>query len=68
MTDVIKEWSEFLGDPWDWSSFGWGMLAGSIVTIALGGVTLYFTWPYLIGIIRGVASTEEILKALGVRR
>lgn len=34
-------------------AFGWGMLAGSIVTIAVGGVIIYFAWPYISAAIVG---------------
>ena len=35
--DFFQEWGEALGIrplEWDWGSFGWGMLAGTIVTVA----------------------------------
>lgn len=38
-----------LGDPpeWDWVSFGWGVLTGGVATVVLGGVALYYGWPYI---------------------
>jgi len=37
------------GDPpdWDWASFGWGVLTGGVVTVVVGGVVLYYGWPYI---------------------
>jgi len=34
-------------DPFDLGSFMWGMLAGGVITVAVGGVILYFAAPYL---------------------
>jgi len=65
-SDPIKEWKEFFSDPWDWSSFGWGVLAGVVISGVAGGLILYFGWPYILGMMRGVASAEEIRKVLRV--
>jgi hypothetical protein len=43
-----------LDDPWDWESFGWGLLGGVVTTMVVGGVILYFTWPYLVGGLRAI--------------
>lgn len=32
---------------WDWGSFGWGVLAGGVIAVAVGGIVLYFAWPTL---------------------
>jgi len=52
--------SENLGDPWDWASFGWGVLTGGVITIVIGGVVLYFTWPYLLAFLKVFAGAEVI--------
>jgi len=60
----IEEWAKFFGekagDPWDWGSFGWGMLAGGIVTLVVEGVALYFTWPALIAFLKGIFGAEVV--------
>lgn len=51
------------GNPFDLESFGWGWLAGSIATVVVGGVVLYFSAPY---IIKGLGMTGEIIRVLQV--
>jgi hypothetical protein len=58
--DFLKEWSQFLGDPWDWDSFKWGMLAGGIVVVAVEGVILYLTWPYIVGFLFGTQAARAV--------
>ena len=50
-------------DPPELEPFLWGMLAGGILTIAAGGVLLYFAWPYLVR-----AFAPEVVKALEALR
>lgn len=53
----------------DWGSFLWGFVAGGIAVTVLGGVVLYFTWPYIISMMKTVplfgAAVEEA-KARGL--
>jgi uncharacterized protein (DUF2062 family) len=72
--DFFQEWQQALGirpmsSDWDWGSFGWGMLAGAIVTAAVGGAILYFGWPYIIAGMKAVpvfkGMVEEIKRAVG---
>jgi hypothetical protein len=63
--DFLKEWSQFLGvqgDPWDWDSFKWGMLAGGIAVVAVEGVILYFAWPYIIEFLFGTQAAKAVSK------
>lgn len=38
--------------PQDVGSFMWGMVAGGIVMVVVGGVVLYFTWPAFVGFLK----------------
>ncbi|MGC8937222.1 MAG: hypothetical protein ACP5KV_07690 [Candidatus Methanomethylicaceae archaeon] len=70
--DFFQEWQEALGIKpmaFEWESFQWGMLAGAIITVAVGGVALYFVWPYILSGMKTVPVfkeiAEEIKKAVG---
>jgi hypothetical protein len=61
--DFLKEWAEFLGangDPWDWDSFKWGVVAGGIVVVAVEGVILYFAWPYIASFLLGAQVAKAV--------
>jgi len=63
----IKEWQEALAlqpAAWDWQSFGYGALAGALITAVAGGVVLYFAWPYIktIPLFKELYSKMEELK------
>jgi len=64
---IPEEASENPDNPWDWASFGWGMLAGSVVTVVIGGIILYLTWPYLLALMRGLVGAEFIRGAELIR-
>jgi hypothetical protein len=51
--DFLKEWADFIGDPFDLGSFTWGMVAGGIVVVTVEGVVLYFAWPYIASFLFG---------------
>ena len=40
--------------PQDIGSFMWGMVAGGIVMVVLGGVILYFTWPAFLALLKSL--------------
>ena len=52
------------GDPPDVGSFLWGMLAGTIVMVVIEGVVIYFTWPFLVGALKGWVGAEAMREAL----
>ena len=65
--DFFQEWANALDvqpAAWDWESFGWGMLGGALVVLAVGGVVLYFAWPYVGTGIKAAAVAQPLLKAL----
>lgn len=66
----FQEWQEALGirpmAEWDWNSFEWGMLAGSVITVVVGGVVLYFGWPYITTGAKITSLIDEFKKAIGV--
>jgi len=70
--DFVGEWQKFfenavtaLGDPWDWASFGWGIVAGGLITLVVEGVTLYFTWPIWLSLIETLVGGTAIREILG---
>ena len=50
--------------PFDIGSFGWGLLAGAIATLALEAATIYFTWPILVGFVKAVGLGAVMREAL----
>jgi len=48
-------------NPWDWESFGWGLLGGALATAAIGGTVLYFTWPYIVATLRTIPVFKEMV-------
>lgn len=67
--DFVGEWQRFLqsalGDPFDLESFGWGVLAGGVITLVVEGVTLYFTWPIWLSLIETLVGGTAIREILG---
>lgn len=59
--EVRKLQETKLGNPFDLESFGWGWLVGSIATVVVGGVVLYFTAPF---ILKAVGMAAPIIKLL----
>lgn len=49
-----------LGNPYDPESFQWGMAAGGVIVAVVGGVVLYFTWPYIIATFQTFPVWKEI--------
>lgn len=54
-------------DPWDWDSFTWGFTIGGIVITTLGGIILYFTWPYIIGLMKTIPLFREAVEQAKAR-
>jgi len=50
-------------DPWDWVSFGWGIVAGGIIIATVGGAVLYLTWPYIFAFLKTVPVFKEMVAA-----
>lgn len=50
-----------LGGPFDWESFQWGLAAGGIIVTAVGGVVLYFTWPYILATFQTFPIFKELV-------
>lgn len=51
-------------DPPELGAFLWGMLAGSIVTVVVEGVAIYFAWPFLVEGLKLLVGTEAIREML----
>ena len=52
-----------LGNPFDWESFQWGMVAGGVIVTTVGGVVLYFTWPYILAACQAFPFFREMAAA-----
>jgi len=51
-------------NPPDLGWFLWGMLAGAIATVAIEAITIYYTWPVLVGFMKAVGLAEVMREAL----
>ena len=50
--DVVK--TAEVRTLWDWDSFKWGFTIGGICVVAAGGIILYFTWPFIISMMKTI--------------
>jgi hypothetical protein len=51
--------------PFDVGAFLWGLLVGAIATVAVEAVTIYYTWPILVGFVKTAGLSEVMKEALG---
>ena len=49
---------------WDWGSFSWGLLGGAIAITVVGGIVLFFTWPYVIGAVKAVPVFSSFVEGM----
>lgn len=63
-TKYTEETQKQASDPPDLGMFLLGMFTGAVVTVVIEGVIVYFTWPILIGFVKGLVGVEAIREVL----